>query len=81
LHSTLTYGQLSTASDNAAGRLHAMGCQPGHRIAVLLPRSLELIIAVMGILKWCVFVCFYRLESFFVCFVLSLHAYQAQLHV
>jgi amino acid adenylation domain-containing protein len=49
--STLTYRQLDTQSDELARRLSAVGVGGGAVVAVVLERSLELIVALMAILK------------------------------
>jgi amino acid adenylation domain-containing protein/non-ribosomal peptide synthase protein (TIGR01720 family) len=47
----LTYGELDRRADRLARRLRAEGCGPESRVGVLLERSLELLVALLGILK------------------------------
>jgi amino acid adenylation domain-containing protein len=47
----LTYAELDRASDAFARRLQEGGIMPGDRVAVMLPKRVELLIAVYGILK------------------------------
>ncbi|MHA6616154.1 non-ribosomal peptide synthase/polyketide synthase [Pseudonocardia sp. DLS-67] len=47
----LTYAELDARSDALAHRLVAQGVRPGSRVAVVLPRSADLIVAVVGVLK------------------------------
>ena len=46
---SLTYAELSEASQRVAGTLAEMGVQVGDRVAVLLPKSVELLIALLAI--------------------------------
>ncbi|MFF7725457.1 amino acid adenylation domain-containing protein [Streptomyces sp. NPDC008001] len=48
---TLTYGQLAACSDDFAARLLAHGIEPGSPVGVCGSRSLEALVAVVGILK------------------------------
>ena len=48
---TLTYGQLEEGSNRLAHYLHAIGLAPGALVGVLMPRSPELIVALLGVLK------------------------------
>ncbi|MFI5911649.1 amino acid adenylation domain-containing protein [Dactylosporangium sp. NPDC051541] len=48
---TLTYAELDARSDRVARHLRAAGVGPGHLVALTLPRSLDLHIAVWGVLK------------------------------
>jgi amino acid adenylation domain-containing protein len=48
---SLTYGELDRASDRLAGRLRAAGVDGGAIVAVVLDRSIELIVALTAILK------------------------------
>ncbi|ATL67247.1 amino acid adenylation domain-containing protein [Nocardia terpenica] len=48
---TLTYGQLDARSDALAARLLAQGVEPGTRVGVCGSRSLEALVASLGILK------------------------------
>lgn len=47
----LTYAELDAQSSQLAWRLQALGAQPGRLVAILLPRSVEQIVAVFGVLK------------------------------
>ncbi|MFF2039439.1 amino acid adenylation domain-containing protein [Kitasatospora sp. NPDC058170] len=47
----LTYGQLAEASDAFAADLAAAGVAPGDLVPVLMPRSIRLVVAFLGILK------------------------------
>ena len=47
----LTYGELARRADRLARRLQASGCGPESRVGVLLERSPELLVALLGILK------------------------------
>src|ERR1700759_4232642 len=48
---SLTYGQLETASNQLAHLLQDAGCQNGDRVRILLPKSPEAIVSMIGILK------------------------------
>ncbi|MGW1072122.1 amino acid adenylation domain-containing protein [Streptomyces sp. NPDC002537] len=48
---TLTYGQLDAHSDALAARLLAQGVEPGSPVGVCGSRSLEALVALLGILK------------------------------
>jgi amino acid adenylation domain-containing protein len=48
---TLRYGELDRLSDALAARLVELGVSPGSVVAILMPRSLEVPVAVLGILK------------------------------
>ena len=48
---SLTYRELNQAANRLASRLHDLGIGPNARVAVLLPRSVELLVAVLGTLK------------------------------
>ncbi|HVS00968.1 MAG TPA: amino acid adenylation domain-containing protein, partial [Thermoanaerobaculia bacterium] len=47
----LTYAELDRQADLLARRLQARGCRPESRVGVLLERSCELLISLLGILK------------------------------
>lgn len=47
----VTYGQLEEQSDQFCQRLQALGCQPGHCVALLCGRTVEHLTAVLGIWK------------------------------
>ncbi|WP_328320189.1 non-ribosomal peptide synthetase [Streptomyces sp. NBC_00388] len=48
---TLTYGELDARADTLARHLAARGIGPEDRVAVALPRTHELVVALLGILK------------------------------
>jgi amino acid adenylation domain-containing protein len=48
---TLDYGQLNCAANRLAHRLVAAGARPDAVVAILLPRSIELIVAVLAVLR------------------------------
>jgi non-ribosomal peptide synthetase component F len=48
---TLTYAQLEIASDVVAAQPHGAGGRPGQVVAVLLPRGLTLVVALLEALK------------------------------
>ncbi|SCZ13528.1 non-ribosomal peptide synthetase, partial [Pseudomonas sp. NFACC37-1] len=48
---SLTYRELNTKADALAGHLLGLGVQPGDTVAILLPRSLDLLISQLAILK------------------------------
>ncbi|MGV9270945.1 amino acid adenylation domain-containing protein, partial [Kitasatospora sp. NPDC003701] len=48
---TLTFRELDRAADRLARRLVALGVRPESRVAVLLERSVELVVAVLAVLK------------------------------
>ncbi|HEY2823643.1 MAG TPA: amino acid adenylation domain-containing protein [Candidatus Acidoferrum sp.] len=48
---TLTYGQLEIASNQLAHVLQNAGCQNGDRVCILMPKSAEAIVSMIGILK------------------------------
>jgi amino acid adenylation domain-containing protein len=48
---TLTYGQLEIASNQLAHLLRNAGVQDGDRVCILMPKSAEAIISMIGILK------------------------------
>ncbi len=47
----LSYRELNSRANRIANRLHAMGAAPGMWIGLLLPRSPDLVAALLGILK------------------------------
>jgi amino acid adenylation domain-containing protein/non-ribosomal peptide synthase protein (TIGR01720 family) len=49
--SALTYRQLNDAADRLAHHLAAHGARPGECVAILFPRSIEAIVAILAILK------------------------------
>jgi amino acid adenylation domain-containing protein len=48
---SLSYAQLDEQSDHIARRLIENGCGSGMRVAILLERSVDLVVAVVGVLK------------------------------
>jgi amino acid adenylation domain-containing protein len=48
---TLTYGQLEIASNQLAHLLQNAGCQNGDRVCIVMPKSAEAIVSMIGILK------------------------------
>ncbi|HET6704256.1 amino acid adenylation domain-containing protein, partial [Amycolatopsis sp.] len=48
---TLTYGELDRRSTKLANALRARGAGPGHVVAIHSGRSVELVVAVLGVLK------------------------------
>lgn len=48
---SMTYGTLERASDTVAAELQRRGVKPGHVVPVLFDRSLELVAALLGVLK------------------------------
>jgi natural product biosynthesis luciferase-like monooxygenase protein len=48
---SLTYGALERAATTFAGRLRALGVQPGSTVGVYLDRSIHTVVALLGILK------------------------------
>ena len=47
----MTYRELDQAANRLAGRLTERGVSPGRRVALLLPRSVEAIVAMVALLK------------------------------
>ncbi|WP_125530603.1 non-ribosomal peptide synthetase [Streptomyces sp. WAC 06725] len=48
---SLTYGELDARANRFARYLHSRGVAPGDRVAVTLPRSAELVVVLLGIVK------------------------------
>ena len=48
---TMDHGTLEARSFALAAQLHAMGIGPGDIVAIALPRSLELVVALLGVLR------------------------------
>ncbi|MFE7116950.1 AMP-binding protein, partial [Streptomyces sp. NPDC057654] len=48
---SLTYGELAAASDRLAAYLSALGVRRGDRVAVVMERSAELVVALLGVWK------------------------------
>jgi natural product biosynthesis luciferase-like monooxygenase protein/FkbM family methyltransferase len=47
----LSYGELDTRANQLARHLRALGAGPETRVAICLPRSLDMVIALLGVLK------------------------------
>ena len=47
----LTYAELSHRADRIAGRLRRDGVNAGHIVAIMLPRSIDAVAAMLGVLK------------------------------
>ena len=47
----MTYGELERASNRLANLLVAAGCQRGDRVGLLIPKSPEAVVAMLGVLK------------------------------
>jgi len=50
-HETLTYARLESLSNQLARTLRAGGCEPGDRVALLMPKSTAAIVGLLGIYK------------------------------
>ncbi|MBI3847817.1 MAG: amino acid adenylation domain-containing protein, partial [Planctomycetes bacterium] len=50
-HTSLTYRELDRRANRLAHRLHALGVGPESRVAIALPRSLEMVVALLATLK------------------------------
>lgn len=48
---SLRYGELAAAADGVAARLAAGGVQRGDRVGILLPKSLEAVVAILGTMR------------------------------
>jgi amino acid adenylation domain-containing protein len=48
---SMTYGELDAASNGIARALLSAGVEPGDRVAILLPKCVEMLAAVYGVLK------------------------------
>lgn len=48
---TLTYDQLNRSANRVANHLLATGLQPGDYVGILLPRSPDVVVAILGVLK------------------------------
>jgi amino acid adenylation domain-containing protein len=48
---TVTYGELDARANRVAGRLRRLGVGPETRVGVLIPRSIDAIVAFLGVLK------------------------------
>lgn len=47
----MNFKQLQLASENVARQLLALGIQPGSHVGILLPRSIDAIVSILGILR------------------------------
>ncbi len=47
----ISYGDLDILSNRAASMLREMGCKPGDRVCLLLPKAIPTIAAMLGVLK------------------------------
>ncbi|HOB96248.1 MAG TPA: amino acid adenylation domain-containing protein, partial [Aquabacterium sp.] len=50
-HQQLSYAQLNARANSLARQLQALGVQPGRRVALLLPRGVDMLVAVLAVLK------------------------------
>ncbi len=48
---SLTYGMLNDRATQLAARLQSLGVKPGQYVGIALPRSLDMVVAMLGILK------------------------------
>jgi len=48
---TLTYRELNRLADRLAGRLRALGVGPEERVGILLPRTPDMVVGLLGVLK------------------------------
>ncbi len=48
---TLSYGDLIRQADFLAHRLRSEGIESGQRVAIVLPRSVDLVVAILGVLR------------------------------
>ncbi|MEU9736143.1 amino acid adenylation domain-containing protein [Streptomyces sp. NPDC048002] len=48
---TLTYGELNSRANRLAHHLRSLGARPGSVVAVSLPRSVELVVSLLAVLK------------------------------
>ncbi len=48
---TLTYAQLNEQANQIARKLQSLGAEPGKLVGICMPRSLDLIVGIIGILK------------------------------
>ncbi len=46
----LSYGELAARAERLARRLHALGVEPGGRVGIFLDRSVETVVAILGVL-------------------------------
>ena len=51
IQASMTYRELRDAVDKFAASLHALGVQPGDRVAIMLPNTPQYVIAFMGALR------------------------------
>ena len=54
---SLSYGEFEAASNRMAQMLREIGCRPGDRVCLLLPKSISTVVAIVGSLKaGCIYV-------------------------
>ncbi|KAH7333006.1 amino acid adenylation domain-containing protein [Rhizoctonia solani] len=51
LNESITYGELDRQSSELAARLGGLGVRSGHRVVLLVKRSISMVIGILGILK------------------------------
>ena len=51
VNATLTYQQLNEKANQIARKLQSLGAEPGKLVGICMPRSLDLIVGIIGILK------------------------------
>ena len=56
-NSSMTYGELEERGNQVAHFLKAVGCVPGDRVGLLLPKSIQAVVGMLGVLKaGCIYV-------------------------
>ncbi|CAE6478359.1 unnamed protein product [Rhizoctonia solani] len=51
LNQSITYGELDRQSTELAARLGGLGVLPGHRVVLLVKRSISMVVGILGVLK------------------------------